>query len=187
MHTNRSLQIPAERSVRGSLRLRAARTVSAMAVLLGNEGTLLNDNSQSAWRQAFFASTSSFDQRSALVVGRAAPTGWKGKLIHVDVDIPETPLSLFEHLGAKLVLNNVSSATMGKMGRLTGNWMAHVDASNKKLIDRSARLVAELAGVDYETACISLFESIEEMKSWDEARRKTTSPAAYTIEKLQRK
>ena len=35
MHTNRSLQIQAERSVRGSLRLRAARTVSAMAVSLG--------------------------------------------------------------------------------------------------------------------------------------------------------
>ena len=35
MHTNRSLQIPAERSVRGSLRPRAARTVCAMVVLLG--------------------------------------------------------------------------------------------------------------------------------------------------------
>ena len=35
MHTNRSLPIPAERSVRGSLRPRAARTVCAMAVLLG--------------------------------------------------------------------------------------------------------------------------------------------------------
>lgn len=102
----------------------------------------------------------------------------------MDVDIPETPLQLFAHLGAKLVLNNVSSATMGKMGRLTGNWMAHVDASNKKLIDRSTRLVSELAGVDYDTACIALFESIEEMKTWDEPRRKTTSPAAYTIEKF---
>jgi N-acetylmuramic acid 6-phosphate etherase len=86
----------------------------------------------------------------------------------------------------KLTLNNVSTATMGKMGRLSSNWMAHVDASNKKLVDRSTRLVAELGGVDYETACIALFESLEEMKGWDEARRKTTSPAAYTVEKIKR-
>jgi N-acetylmuramic acid 6-phosphate etherase len=157
---------------------------TATAVLIGGEASLLNDAFENAWRRAFLASTTSFDQRSALVIGRTFPSGWNDKLIHVDVDIPETPLQLFAHLGAKLVLNNVSSATMGKMGRLTGNWMAHVDASNKKLIDRSVRLVSELAGVDYDTACIALFESIEEMKSWDEPRRKTTSPAAYTIEKF---
>lgn len=74
----------------------------------------------------------------------------------MDVDIPDTPLNLFSHLAVKLTLNNVSTATMGKMGRLTSNWMAHVDASNKKLIDRSTRLVVELAGVDYETACVAL-------------------------------
>ena len=73
---------------------------------------------------------------------------------------------------------------MGKMGRLNSNWMTHVDASNKKLIDRSVRLIVELAGVDYETACVALFESLDEMKGWDEARRKTTSPAAYTVEKI---
>lgn len=157
---------------------------TATAVMIGGEAFLLNAGSDNAWRRAFLASTTSFDQRSVLAIGRATPSGWKDKQIHVDVDIPETPLQLFAHLGAKLVLNNVSSATMGKMGRLTGNWMAHVDASNKKLIDRSTRLVSELAGVDYDTACIALFESIEEMKGWDEARRKTTSPAAYTIEKL---
>jgi len=157
---------------------------AASAVLLGPEASLLDAGSDNAWCRAFLASTTSFDHRSVLAIGRANPSGWKEKQIHVDVDIPETPLQLFAHLGAKLVLNNVSSATMGKMGRLSGNWMAHVDASNKKLVDRSTRLVAELAGVDYETACIALFESIEEMKSWDEARRKTTSPAAYTIEKI---
>jgi N-acetylmuramic acid 6-phosphate etherase len=157
---------------------------TATAVLIGGEASLLNDGSKNPWRRAFLSSTTSFDQRSSLVIGRTTPSGWKDQQIHVDVDIPETPLQLFAHLGAKLVLNNVSSATMGKMGRLTGNWMAHVDASNKKLIDRSTRLVSELAGVDYDTACIALFESIEEMKTWDEPRRKTTSPAAYTIEKF---
>lgn len=163
------------------------KTNMATAVLIGDEASLLNAGAENTWSRAFDTSTASFEQRSVLAIGRAVPTGWKEKQIHINVDIPETPLKLFAHLGAKLVLNNVSSATMGKMGRLSGNWMAHVDASNKKLIDRSTRLVSELAGVDYDTACIALFESIEEMKAWDEPRRKTTSPAAYTIEKLRRK
>lgn len=33
---------------------------------------------------------------------------------------------------------------------------AHVEASNTKPIDRSIRLIVELDGVDYETACIAL-------------------------------
>ena len=160
---------------------------AAMAVLIGDEAPLLNAGTPSAWRAAYQAASEKFDARSALVIGRQAPAGGSDELVHVSVDIPATPLNLFSHLAVKLVLNNTSSATMGKMGRLTSNWMAHVDASNKKLIDRSTRLVVELAGVDYETACIALFESMEEMKTWDESRRKTTSPAAYTVQKLKAK
>ena len=163
------------------------RPNAAMAVLVGDEAALLDEGSTAAWSKAFAAATVPFEKRTALVVGRRAPQGWAGKRVQVDVDLPATPLRLFDHLALKLTLNNVSSATMGKMGRLSSNWMAHVDASNKKLIDRSVRLVVELAGVDYETACIALFESMEEMKTWDEARRKTTSPAAYTVQKLKSK
>ena len=157
---------------------------AAMAVLIGDEVPLLNADAPSAWRKAYWAASEKFDARSALMIGRQTPAGREDTLIKVDVDIPDTPLNLFSHLAVKLTLNNVSSATMGKMGRLTSNWMAHVDASNKKLIDRSTRLVVELAGVDYETACVALFESMEEMKSWDEVHKKTTSPAAYTVQKL---
>lgn len=156
----------------------------AMAVLVGNEAALLDQGSPTAWSRAFAAAAAPFEARSALVVGRRVPLGWQAELVHVDVEVPTTPLQLFDHLALKLVLNNVSSATMGKMGRLDSNWMAHVDASNKKLIDRSVRLIVELAGVDYETACIALFESLEEMKGGDEARRRTTSPAAYTVARI---
>ena len=158
----------------------------AIAVLIGEEASLPDEGAANEWRPAFMAASAPFDGRSVLAVGRQKPQGWKGQIIHVDVDVPVTPLNLFAHLAVKLTLNNVSSATMGKMGRLSSNWMAHVDASNKKLIDRSVRLIVELAGVDYETACIALFESLEEMKGWDEPRRKTTSPAAYTVEKITR-
>jgi len=158
---------------------------AAMAVLLGREALLLNKDASSSWYNAYMSASKKFDARSALIIGRQMPVGWDETLIKVAVDIPETPLDIFSHLAVKLTLNNVSSATMGKMGRLNSNWMAHVSASNKKLIDRSTRLVVELAGVDYETACVALFESMAEMKGWTEARRKTTSPAAYTVQKLQ--
>ena len=156
----------------------------AVAVLAGEEAARLDAGASDVWSRAFAAAAKPFEARSAWVIGRRAPRGWPGGLFHVDVDVPPTPLSLSSHLALKLVLNNVSSATMGKMGRLDSNWMAHVDASNKKLIDRSTRLIVELAGVDYETACVALFETIEEMKGWDEARRRTTSPAAHTVQKL---
>lgn len=159
----------------------------AMAVLVGDEAALLDQGSSAAWSKAFATAAAPFGARTALVVGRRAPQGWTAELVHVGVDVPATPLRLFDHLALKIALNNVSSATMGKMGRLSSNWMAHVDASNKKLIDRSVRLIVELAGVDYQTACVALFESLEEMKGWDEARRKTTSPAAYTVQKLKAK
>ncbi|OGV71087.1 MAG: hypothetical protein A2283_21530 [Lentisphaerae bacterium RIFOXYA12_FULL_48_11] len=160
---------------------------AAMAVLIGNEVSRLNADAPNSWQTAYMIASGKFDARSALIIGQKKPVGWNDTLIKVTVDIPETPLNLFSHLAVKLVLNNTSSATMGKMGRLNSNWMAHVDASNKKLIDRSTRLVVELAGVDYETACIALFETMEEMKDWDEARRKTTSSAAYTVERLLKK
>lgn len=98
-----------------------------------------------------------------------------------------TPLDVFAHIALKLALNNISSATMGKFGRLNGNWMAHVDATNKKLIDRSVRLVSEIAKVDYRTACVAIFEALDEMESWPLDRKKTISPAAYAVEKLAKK
>ena len=65
--------------------------------------------------------------------------------------------------------------------------MAHVDATNKKLIDRSVRLVSEIAKVDYRTACVAIFEALDEMENWPLDRKKTISPAAYAVEKLTKK
>jgi N-acetylmuramic acid 6-phosphate etherase len=109
-----------------------------------------------------------------------------GGVFFIEADLPESPLDLFAHLAAKIVLNNVSTATMGKLGRLSGNWMAHVDATNKKLIDRSIRLVAELTDIDYNSACLAVFKTLHEMSSWSEDRRKTISPVAYTIEQIKK-
>ncbi len=157
----------------------------AIALLVGDEVALLAPDARNPWAAAFRSATAPFDDWRAMTFGLSPPTDVPpDRRIHVTVSLPDSPLSLSAHLATKMALNAVSTATMGKLGRLVSNWMAHVDATNKKLLDRSTRLVAELAGVDYATACIALFETIEEMQGWDEARRKTVSPAAYTIERL---
>ncbi len=158
---------------------------AAIALLVGAEAAVLDAETTDDWGAAFRSAAAPFDEWYVVVVGPRSPCGvTPERLIQLAVELPESPLALPSHLAAKMALNAVSSATMGRLGRLVSNWMAHVDATNKKLLDRSTRLVSELAGVDYETACIALFETIEEMKSWDEARRKTVSPAAYTVERL---
>ncbi|MBD3292671.1 MAG: hypothetical protein GF393_07075 [Armatimonadia bacterium] len=62
--------------------------------------------------------------------------------------------------------------------------MANVECSNKKLIDRGTRLVAELAGLDYETACHELHRTIAEMKATANPGDERVSPVAATVERL---
>ena len=77
--------------------------------------------------------------------------------------LAHTPLGLLDHLAVKLALNTISTGTMVLMGRVKGNWMSWVAASNKKLIDRSARLVSELAGLDYAESVRRIFAAREEI------------------------
>ena len=155
----------------------------AVAFLVGQEMTHLANHD--AWYQAFERIGTGFQQRAAILIGSQRPVASPlDTICFIDVEVPSSPLEILTHLAVKLALNNVSTATMGKLGRLSGNWMAHVEASNKKLIDRSIRLVSELANVDYSAACYALFESLDELSRWPEPRRKTVSPAAYTVKRL---
>lgn len=52
----------------------------------------------------------------------------------------------------KLVLNMISTASMIGVGKAYGNLMVDVQATNKKLIERSKRIIMDAAQVDYETA-----------------------------------
>ncbi len=76
--------------------------------------------------------------------------------------VPAAPLRLMEHLAIKLVLNTISTGTMTRAGRVSGNWMSYVALSNKKLIDRGIRLLAELAQMPYPEACERIFEAMAE-------------------------
>jgi N-acetylmuramic acid 6-phosphate etherase len=70
------------------------------------------------------------------------------------------------------------------MGRVLGNWMVHVETSNKKLIDRGTRLIADLGDVSYEEACLRLHEAMEEVEPLHRLTRNAPSPVALALERM---
>ena len=74
---------------------------------------------------------------------------------------------------------------MAVLGRVSGNWMSWVNVSNKKLMDRGIRLIADLGKTDYRTACIKIFEAVEKLENeWDLAEEKP-SAVQYVLKELQ--
>ena len=153
----------------------------AMAVL--HEKEILKD-SFSKWWNSFADAAKSFSCQKVTVIGSDVPAKLQGEdVLHVPCRVQSTPLDLWPSLASKLALNTISTATMGCCGRLAGNWMAYVDTSNKKLIDRGTRLIVELAGVDYITACHELHRTIADLKNIPDGDEKP-SPVADTIKRL---
>lgn len=113
------------------------RHIPNAAVLIGSEQTLL----------------AAFQQRTAHFQTK--------RHLQVPINPSFSPLSLMTRLGIKLALNTISTGTMARLGRISGNWMSYVDVSNKKLMDRATRLVADLTGVDYATACTAIFRVLD--------------------------
>jgi N-acetylmuramic acid 6-phosphate etherase len=54
--------------------------------------------------------------------------------------------------GQKMILNMITTSVMIQLGRVKGNKMVNMQLSNKKLVDRGARMVSEELGMDYEQA-----------------------------------
>src|ERR1044072_2116924 len=52
----------------------------------------------------------------------------------------------------KMVLNMISTATMVRLGYVSGNRMSHLQARNIKLRDRAVRIIVAETGLDYEAA-----------------------------------
>lgn len=100
--------------------------------------------------------------------------------IHIPVKLPRTSNELLTHLMVKLSFNVLSTATMAKMGRVWSNWMIQVLPTNKKLIDRSTRIIANIANIPYEEANLQFFKSCYERDSKDEYRE------SYVVETLKR-
>jgi len=77
----------------------------------------------------------------------------------------------------KMVLNMISTATMVRLGYVSGNRMSHMQARNIKLRDRAVRIVMAETGVNKETATIAL-----ESSNWivEHALRHVSKPQIHT-------
>ncbi|MEU4092877.1 N-acetylmuramic acid 6-phosphate etherase [Streptomyces sp. NPDC026673] len=56
----------------------------------------------------------------------------------------------------KMVCNMLSTASMVRLGKVYGNLMVDVRATNNKLVDRAQRMVAQATGADLDTAARAL-------------------------------
>jgi len=132
---------------------------------------------------AFARAASGFSNRATLAIGAAPAHDLVGRSVCVPCALNHSTMRLWEHLAIKLVLNTISTVTAARMGRVVSNWMAHVETTNKKLVDRGTRLVAELAGMGYDEACFELHKTRQEL-----ARRAPSSvrvsPVAATLARL---
>ncbi len=153
-------------------------TNTALLIAVGQS---LQDPEFASLEEAFLRHTEPYQQRRRLYIGASTASD----AVVVPFQTPPTPLRLLEHLALKLVMNSLSTATMALLGRLTGNWMSWVEVTNKKLLDRGTRLVAELCEVDYRTACLEIFRSVEELASRD-PRAERISPVQHTLRRLGR-
>jgi N-acetylmuramic acid 6-phosphate etherase len=83
--------------------------------------------------------------------------------ITVNIPTPETDFLLdgVTRAGVKMLLNALSTCTMVRLGRVMGNYMIWVVASNLKLIDRATRYIQKLTGLAYDDSNRLLFEVVE--------------------------
>lgn len=100
--------------------------------------------------------------------------------IHIPVKLTRTSNELLTHLMVKLSFNVLSTATMAKMGRVWSNWMIQVLPTNKKLIDRSTRIIQNIANISYEQANEEFFKSYLGRDPKEEYRE------SYVVETLKR-
>jgi N-acetylmuramic acid 6-phosphate etherase len=97
--------------------------------------------------------------------------------VRVELPMPNSNFLLdpMPRIGAKMLLNALSTCVMVRLGRVTGNYMTHVVPSNLRLIDRATRYVRHLAGIDYEHACRLVFGVMDYLEQ-RRARGETVPP-----------
>jgi N-acetylmuramic acid 6-phosphate etherase len=133
---------------------------------------VLSENEEDALVENFLSATYIPGTRSAFIyLGRPETFGefqkraadWNSDSIPVLVPTPATDFLLdgVTRAGVKMLLNALSTCTMVRLGRVMGNYMIWVVASNLKLIDRATRYIQKLTGLAYEDANRLLFEVVE--------------------------
>jgi len=117
---------------------------------------------------------------------RAAAAKYGTVRLFAVTPVDPSPLEIWKHLAVKLTFNNLSTGTMAAMGRVAGNWMSWVSISNKKLIDRGIRLIAELGRVPYAEAAERLFAAEERIAAQDWTGRETPCAVQEALAELAR-
>nr|MBC8217014.1 sugar phosphate isomerase [Planctomycetota bacterium] len=125
-----------------------------------------------------------YKKTAVLIVGAERAETGTDETFQFPCDLADSPLQLWHHLAVKLILNTLSTATMVRMDRVIGNAMVWLSPSNKKLIDRGSRLIAQETGSSYEQACIALHKAMEEVQAGQRQGREVPSPVALAIERL---
>jgi N-acetylmuramic acid 6-phosphate etherase len=64
----------------------------------------------------------------------------------------------------KMILNMFTTTTMIKLGKVYGNLMVDLNASNEKLIERARHIVSDITGVSYEESAKVLSETGQRVK-----------------------
>lgn len=121
-----------------------------------------------------------FSSSCMLRLGGIEKKGRSRDEILIPAVLPRTITDLMTHLLVKVSFNVFSTATMAKMGRVWDNWMIQVFPSNKKLIDRSTRIISTLANIPYSQACEEFFKSYYGRKEIDIYKE------SYVVETLKR-
>jgi hypothetical protein len=138
----------------------------------GSSVAVLSENEEDSLVENFLSATYVPGTRSAYIyLGRQATledfqkrtAGWNSDSIPVLVPSPENDFLLdgVTRVGIKMLLNALSTCTMVRLGRVMGNYMIWVVASNLKLIDRATRYIQKLTGLAYEDSNRLLFEVVE--------------------------
>ena len=128
-----------------------------------------------------------YKKTAALVLGLTDAAPPADETFQFPCSLTDSPLQLWHHLAVKLILNTLSTATMVRMDRVIGNAMVWLSPSNKKLIDRGSRLIAQQIGCSYEQACIALYAAMEEVQTGQKQGKEVPSPVALAIDMLRHK
>lgn len=160
-----------------------AKEAGLMPILVGQELKQTGPE-KTAWEQYLRQWGPRFTKTASLSIGPARADLPVQEVFPILCTLPDSPLRLWDRLALKLSLNTVSTATMARLGRIEGNWMSHVEPTNKKLIDRGTRLVALLAGVDYPTACYALHEAMAAVAEQHQQTKNAPSPVSVAIQML---
>ena len=143
---------------------------SAVAILVEDEADALK-SSEGYFRTQLEAARAAgagtglvyFGSESGISEMEKFVEGWCPETAAIFAKVPQTDFLLdgVTRAGAKMLLNAASTCTMVRLGRVLGNVMIWLVASNLKLIDRSTRYICKLTGLDYIKANELLFEVVE--------------------------